>query len=390
MVARPGSFGCLLFSSPRFLRSCGGSPPNKTRRPILLRLVAKGTISRQGGINVRARSLANHANWHGLLRVEDAVDLGLFTELAKRPMTGAEIVRTLGLSPRAVPDFPDALVALKFLERTGDGANARYSNTPESAMFLDRQSAGYIGGILEMANARLYRFWADLTEALKTGAPQNETKSSGEPMFATLYETPERLEQFMNAMSGVSAGNFTAFANKFDFSKYKTICDGGGATGQLSCMVAAANPHMSCVSFDLPKVVPIATRRIKQTGLADRIVAVGGDFFVDPLPSADVITMAMILHDWTLEKKRALIRKAYDALPEGGAFVVIEALIDDARRENAFGLLMSLNMLIEFGDAFDYSGSDFESWCREVGFRHFQIIPLTGPSSAAVAYKSIG
>jgi hypothetical protein len=144
---------------------------------------------------------------------------------------------------------------------------------------------------------------------------------------------------------------------------------------------------MSCISFDLPKVVPIAQRRIEQAGLAKRVAAVGGDFFVDPLPKADVITMGMILHDWNLEKKKTLIRKAYDVLPQGGAFVVIEALIDDARRENAFGLLMSLNMLIEFGDAFDYSASDFASWCREVGFRDFEIIPLTGPSSAAVAYK---
>jgi len=316
-----------------------------------------------------------------------AVELGLFTELAKQPMTGAEIVRTLGLNPRAVPDFPDALVALKFLERAGDGPDAHYSNTPESAMFLDRRSAGYIGGILEMANARLYRFWADLTEALKTGKPQNEVKHSDEPMFAKLYEAPERLEQFLNAMSGISAGNFKTFAQKFDFANYKTLCDVGGATGQLSCMVAAANSHMSCISFDLPKVAPIAARKIEQLGLADRVVAVGGDFFVDPLPKADVITMGMILHDWNLEKKRTLIRKVYDSLPEGGAFVVIEALIDDARRANAFGLLMSLNMLIEFGDAFDYSGSDFASWCREVGFRHFEIIPLTGSSSAAVAYK---
>ena len=226
-----------------------------------------------------------------------AVELGLFTELAKQPMTGAEIVRTLGLNPRAVPDFPDALVALKFLERAGDGPNAHYSNTPESAMFLDRQSARYIGGILEMANARLYRFWADLTEALKTGAPQNETKNSGEPMFAKLYETPERLEQFLNAMSGVSAGNFKAFVQKFDFSKYKTLCDVGGATGQLSCTVAAANPHMRCTSFDLPKVLPIASRKIEDAGLTDRVTAVGGDFFADPLPKADVITMGMILHD---------------------------------------------------------------------------------------------
>lgn len=316
-----------------------------------------------------------------------AVELGLFTHLAQRPMTAAEIAETLGLNPRAVPDFPDALVALKLLERAGEGEAARYANTPETALFLDRNSPDYIGGILEMANARLYRFWADLTEALETGAPQNETKHSKESMFAKLYESPERLEQFMAAMAGVSAGNFKTFARTFDFSNYKTLCDVGGATGQLSCLVAAANPHMRCVSFDLPKVVPIATRRIEQAGLADRVQAVGGDFFADPLPKADVITMGMILHDWNLEKKKMLIGKAYDALPEGGAFVVIEALIDDARRENAFGLLMSLNMLIEFGDAFDYTAADFFGWCREAGFSDFQTISLTGPSSAAVAYK---
>ena len=316
-----------------------------------------------------------------------AVELGLFTELSKRPMTSADIARTLALSPRAVPDFPDALVALGFLERTGDGADATYANTAESGKFLDRNSSDYIGGILEMANARLFRFWTDLTEALKTGAPQNETKHSGASMFAKLYEVPERLEQFMNAMAGISAGNFRALTQTFDFSRYRTLCDVGGATGLLSCVVATARPHMRCTSVDLPNVVPIATRRISQAGLSDRVVAIAGDFFADPLPSADVITMGMILHDWNLEKKKVLIRKAYDALPEGGAFVVIEALIDDARRENAFGLLMSLNMLIEFGDAFDYSGSDFAGWCREAGFRRFEIIPLMGPSSAAVAYK---
>ena len=316
-----------------------------------------------------------------------AVELELFTKLSGRPMTGQEIAASLQLNPRAVPDFPDALVALKFLEREGDGAHARYSNTAESAFFLDRNSPGYIGGILEMANARLYQFWADLTEALKTGMPQTETKHSGEPVFAKLYADPARLEQFMNAMAGISAGNFKELAQKFDFSNYKTLCDVGGATGQLSCMVAAANPHLRCTSFDLPEVVPIATRKIREAGLTDRVKAVGGDFLADPLPKADVLTMGMILHDWNLEKKKMLIRKAYDALPPGGAFVVIEALIDDARRENAFGLMMSLNMLIEFGDAFDYTGSDFASWCREVGFRDFQIIPLTGPSSAAVAYK---
>ncbi|MGE0715051.1 MAG: methyltransferase [Alphaproteobacteria bacterium] len=316
-----------------------------------------------------------------------AVELGLFTSLAKGPMTAAEIADTLGLAPRAVPDFPDALVALRLLARDGDGPGARYANTPDGALFLDRESPAYVGGILEMANARLYRFWGDLTEALRTGRPQNETKNSGESVFAKLYEVPKRLEQFMDAMSGVSAGNFRLFADRFDFARYGSLCDVGGATGQLSRFVAGRHPHMRCVSFDLPAVEPIARRRIAADGLDDRVRAVSGDFFADDLPRADVITMGMILHDWNLERKKLLIRKAYDALPPGGAFVAIEALIDDARRDNAFGLLMSLNMLIEFGDAFDYTAADFAGWCREAGFARFEVMPLAGPSSAAIAYK---
>ncbi len=315
-----------------------------------------------------------------------AVEIELFSRL-KEPMTAAQLGQALGLHARAIPDFPDALVALGLLARDGDGPDARYHNTPDGAMFLDKASPAYLGGIFEMANARLYPFWADLTTGLKTGQPQNELKHSGESMFARLYDTPERLEQFMNAMAGISAGNFKLLAERFAFGKYKTHCDVGGATAQLACFVAAQHPHMRCQSFDLPPVKPIAERRIAKMGLGERVQAVAGDFFTDALPKADVITMGMILHDWNLPKKKALIQKAYDALPPGGAFIVVEALIDDARRQNAFGLLMSLNMLIEFGDAFDYSGADFRGWCKEVGFRDFEVMPLAGPSSAAIAYK---
>jgi hypothetical protein len=122
-------------------------------------------------------------------------------------------------------------------------------------------------------------------------------------------------------------------------------------------------------------------------GLSDRVKAGSGDFFVDPLPSADVITMSRILHEWNLDKRMHLIRAAYGALPVGGAFIVVESLIDDGRRENVNGLMMSLKMLIEFGDAFDYSAADFAGWCREVGFRDIAVLPLTGIISAAVAYK---
>jgi hypothetical protein len=319
--------------------------------------------------------------------VLSAVELELFTKLGSDGMTGPQIADALGLHARAIPDFPDALVALQLLDRDGEGDEARYRNTPSTAVFLDTTSPAYVGGILEMANARLYPFWGDLTEALQTGAPQNEIKQTGKAMFEELYSDPDRLEQFMNAMAGISLGPFQALAEKFDFSKYGTLCDVGGATGQLSIVVANRHPHMRCTSYDLPVVQPIAKRTIEGAGLSDRVSTASGDFFAEPLPKADVIAMGLILHDWNLERKMHLVKAAYDALPEGGALIVVENLIDDARRENAFGLLMSLNMLIEFGDAFDFTGADFAGWCKEAGFKEIEVVPLAGPASAGIAYK---
>jgi predicted O-methyltransferase YrrM len=319
--------------------------------------------------------------------VLSAVELELFTKLGGSSLSGEEIQQQLGLHERATYDFLDSLVALRFLERDGAGAEGRYRNTAETATFLDKRRPMYIGGILEMANARLYRFWADLTEALRTGQPQNEIKHSGKPMFEELYSDPDRLEQFMQAMQGISRANFQVLAEKFDFSRYETVCDVGGATGELCMALSRRHPHLRCTTFDLPVVAPIAEKTIAAAGLSDRVHVASGDFFADPPPQADVITMGLILHDWNLERKLHLIGSAYEALPEGGALIVVENLIDDARRQNAFGLLMSLNMLIEFGDAFDYTGADFAGWCRNVGFQEVEVVPLTGPASAGIAYK---
>ena len=316
-----------------------------------------------------------------------AVEFGLFTRLADGPLTGRELEGALDLHPRGTFDFLDALVALGFLEREGDGEQGRYSNAADTDLYLDRGKPQYIGGILEMFNARLFGYWNNLGTALRTGQPQTEIKETGESIFAELYKDEQGLESFLNAMTGISAGNFMAFAQKFDFSPYSTMSDVGGASGQLSIFVAQANPELRLTSFDLPPVAPIAERRIAAAGLSNRIAVASGDFFADPLPAADVITMGMILHDWNLERKKHLIGSAYEALPEGGCLVAIENIIDDARRENLFGLLMSLNMLIEFGEAFDFTSADYRGWCVEAGFTRFDTIHLAGPASAVVAYK---
>ena len=316
-----------------------------------------------------------------------AVELDLFTTLGDGMLTAPDLGEALDLHPRGTYDFFDALVALKFLDRKGDGPQGRYANTPETAAFLNKNSPTYIGGLPEMLNARLFGFWNDLGTALKTGQAQSETKRGGKSIFEELYESQASLGQFLDAMTGFQAANFAALAETFDFSQYKTVCDAGGALALLSRIVGARHPHLSFISFDLPPVQPLAQKYIKTAGMADRITAVAGDFFADALPKSDVVTMGNVLHDWNLEKKKQLIAKAYAALNDGGAFIAIENLIDDARRENVFGLLMSLNMLIELGDVFDYTGADFRGWCSEAGFKRFDVISLAGPASAAIAYK---
>jgi hypothetical protein len=316
-----------------------------------------------------------------------AVKMELFTQLAAQSLSGNEIKHRLGLNGRGLYDFLDALVALGFLKKSGNMETAVYSNSPEAELFLDKCKLTYMGGILEMANNRLYPFWNYLEEGLKTGTPQNEIRTGRVSLFEEIYTDKKKTREFVNAMSGAQAGNFRTFAMQFDFSGYRTLCDIGGAGAQLSAQVALNNPHMKCISFDLPAVSSIALENISRTGLADKIEIRSGDFFTDPFPHADVITMGNILHDWSTSDKLKLIGKAYDALPDGGALIVIENIIDDERRENTMGLLMSLNMLIETAEGYDFTGADFSNWARDVGFKNSSIMPLMGPASAAIAIK---
>jgi predicted O-methyltransferase YrrM len=316
-----------------------------------------------------------------------AVELNLFTVLGLGPMTVAEVGERVGLHPRSRPDLLDALVSLGLLDRQGDGPQARYANTADTAAFLDQRSPAYLGGILEMANSRLYGFWGDLTQALRTGQPQNEAKDGGSGFFTALYADEQRLEEFLRAMQGIQTGNFLALLDCVDLSAASTIVDVGGASGILCALAVQHHPHLLAVTFDLPAVEPIAKRTLTAMGVDDRVTALSGDFFIDDLPPGDVIVMGNILHDWDNNQKQLLINKAYRSLNRGGRLIAIENVIDDHRRHNSFGLLMSLNMLIETSGGCDYTGEQFDLWCRTAGFTHTDIVPLTGPTSAAIAHK---
>ena len=313
-----------------------------------------------------------------------AVEMGVFTELAQGPQEFESLSARLGLHPRSSRDFLDALVALGFLARSG----ATYSNAPDADFFLDRHKPSYIGGILEMANARLFGHWQHLTEALRTGKPQNEAKDeTGSSPFAALYADPARLKIFLAAMSGISRGANLTIARQLPWSRYKTFADIGTAQGDLAVQIALANPHLEGIGFDLAEVAPVFEEYVASYRLSGRVRFQPGDFFTQDLPRVDVLTMGHILHDWNLEEKKMLISKAFAALNPGGALVVYDAMIDDERSRNPFGLLMSLNMLIETRGGFDYTGADCIAWMKEAGFKEARVQHLVGPDSMAIGVK---
>lgn len=312
-----------------------------------------------------------------------AIEMGVFTELAQGAEPIDALATRVGLHPRSSRDFLDTLVALGFLQRDGD----RYANTPDTDLFLDRKKPSYVGGILEMANHRLYPFWGRLTDALRTGLPQNEIRDGGPGLFEVLYSDPARLKEFLISMSGLSRGANMTIARALPWANHRTFVDVGTAQGDLAVQIALANPHLRGVGFDLPAVAPVFEDYTATMGVADRVTFQPGDFFAQDLPKADVVLMGHILHDWDLATKQMLVRKAFEALPAGGALVVYDAIIDDDRSKNAFGLMMSLNMLIETPGGFDYTGADCTGWMREAGFSSARVEPLVGPDSMVVGIK---
>lgn len=297
-----------------------------------------------------------------------AVELGLFTELGKGPRSGHQLRRALALSGRALPDLPDALVALGFLEREGNDADAVYVNTRESAHFLDRNSPAYIGALLEIANARLYGAWGGLTEALRSGrAAPDGTVSPDEAARRT---------RVSEAMRNACARYGQVLAERVDLSAHRTLADIGGGSGELSLAVAGLHRHLQCTSWDSRGATALAQQRIRASGLGERVQAKALDFRHEPLPHADVIVMSLVLQHANLER-----------LPERGCLIAIEVLMDDEHRRHAGALLMSLNSLVEFGEGFNFSRADFDGWCRGAGFQRTEVLPLSGPVSAALAFN---
>jgi precorrin-6B methylase 2 len=316
-----------------------------------------------------------------------AVELGVFTELAQRPQSLAELSQRLALHSRSAADFLDALVALGFLHKQGNATGLSYTNTPDTDFFLDRNKDSYVGGLLEMANTRLYPFWGNLTEGLRTGEPQNEIRNGGLDPFSRSDLDAETFRGFIQAMTGLSLGAAQALAEIIPWERNHTFADVGAAQGAVPVVLAKAHPHLRGIGVDLPKVQPIFEEYVRRNGLQDRIQWLAADIWTDPFPRVDVIVLGHMLHGWGLERKKLLLQKAFDAVPAGGTVLAYDAIIDDQRKENAFGLLFSLNMLIENREGAEYTSAECQGWMHDIGFSSTCVKPLVGAESVVVGIK---
>jgi hypothetical protein len=310
-----------------------------------------------------------------------AVELGVFTALAAGPLDLVSLRRKIGIAERGARDFFDVLVALGMLARGTDG---RYANTVETDLYLDAEKTTYIGGDLTHLNARLYAHWNDLTTSLRTGKPQSR---GGAGNFTSMYGDPTLLRTFANAMTGGTRPVAMALAARFPWASYKSLIDVGTAEGCLPVYIAKAHPTIRGGGFDLAPLQPLFETYVAKHDVADRLRFFAGDFFVDAFPSADVLVLGRVLHNWDADTKMMLLRKAYASIRPGGAAVVYERLIDNARRINAAGMLSSLNMLLMTEGGFDFTAQDCVGWMRSVGFHSLRVENLTGDHAMVVGLK---
>jgi hypothetical protein len=309
-----------------------------------------------------------------------ATELGLFTMLDAGPATVEEVRVQLGLGDRGVRDFLDGLVALGLLERARETTRGdSYENGPAASEFLVRGKENYSGGFLERANRMLYPAWGKLTEALRTGAPQT-------PPHGEVLADPAKLRAYLAMMDSVNGLLVADLLELFPWSEQATVADIGGARGNVAALLASANPGLRGTVFDLPAIAGAARDHLAALGVCDRVTFQPGDFFADDLPSADVLILGHVLHNWSPGQRQELADKCYAALPSGGALLIYDAMLDDERQDIS-QLLISLNMLLVTEGGSEYPVGECRDYLRKAGFARTVAHPLGANNTLVIGYK---
>lgn len=315
-----------------------------------------------------------------------ATELDLFTRLAgKRGTTTAELAKGLGIDQRPAEMLLTGCAALGLLKKKGP----RYANSPLAETFLVRGAPQYFGGFVEMLDKRLYAGWGRLADAIRTNRPTTWDPSKQQSLFDGA--DPAMLSHFWQAMHSISTSTGRALADAIDWKPFKHVLDVGGGSGAFDIELCRRHRHLRATVYDLPHVAKVAAENVARAGLQQRVDTAPGDFFSDAAyPSGyDVVLLSLIMHDWSEADDRRILQKCYAALPSGGAVVICELLVNEAKTGPAPAALMSLNMLIETAGGRNYTAGEYSAWLRDIGFRKMRTVRFAAPGAdgAVIAYK---
>jgi acetylserotonin N-methyltransferase len=312
-----------------------------------------------------------------------AVSMGVFDILAAGPADLDSLAQQLKAQPGSLARLLDACAGLGFL-RKQDG---KYANEPVADVYLTTNSPRALIGYIRYSDAVLYRMWEHLDDAVREGSHRwRQTFDFDGPIFSHFFRTDESMRTFMRGMHGFGLLSSPAVAAAFDLSGFHRIVDLGGGTGHLVIAACERYPQLRGAIFDLPRVVELAREPVGESSAKDRIELLPGDFFTDALPAADLYTVCRILHDWNEEKIETLLRKIHTALPEGGALMVAERLLDDDKTGPSNAAMQSLNMLI-CTEGRERNFAEYESLLRRAGFAKVEARRTGKPVDAVMAWK---
>jgi len=309
-----------------------------------------------------SKVLKNHG--HSAILIT-AVDLNLFEALKDDFLSIDEIKEKCGIKirNRNLMDFLDILYINNHLSREGKLETAKYKVSDN--LFL-KENPNNLLPLIKMMK-RILKRYENLPETMRTGKYPND-----EDLFKELYADPENTPSFLRTISMLQLESFKLVAKDFDFSSYNTCLDIGGCLGAFSIEMKLVNPHLDVTTFDLPLIENYVNDFLKEEEMHDKVKVISGDFFEEEFPKTDIVSMGNILHDWSLERKRLLIRKAYDCLNENGVFIVIEKFIDNDREVDTPGIYMSFTLLVEGFDGYNTSKEELEALSKEAGFKSIE------------------
>ncbi len=311
-----------------------------------------------------------------------ACELGVFDALKAGPQSAGALAAQLKCSADALGRLLGAAAMLGLLTRSDGG----FANTPAATAYLTTDSPRRMLGYINYSSAVLWKMWDNLPGAIVEGTHRwKQTYGLDGAIFSHFFRTDWQRREFIQGMHAYGLMSSPKVVDAVDLGRFKTFADLGGATGHLTVAACRRWPNLRGVVFDLDEVIPI-TKEFIPADVAERIDVIGGDFFADELPNADLYALGRIIHDWSEPKIELLLAKILAALPSGGAVFLAEKVLDDAKTGPEWAVLQHLNMLT-VAEGKERTEGEYAELLRGAGFAEVSCVRTDSPLDVVMGVK---